>query len=286
MQEVHSLMIQKPLSRRAIAPVSSTTSPSITGAIAQRLTKICRVNKSTSRRRFLVTATAANVSTRCSIRRSPWLKRLPWQHRYKTTKGRPLVATSLKVLSPSLKNAGALRHYLSVTATSTFDFKLRNAFLRLVLFFFQVADGDYFGSTRFQAATACGVTATTTASATTVTTAGTSGVTLSVTASVFAIGSVAFAKETEQRQARSAFLPRQDDFRDTDILRFHVPAVLFDSLLFDTCHAILFGTTLTACTPTCSGTGVAGSALAAKHLMACCHNFRLLRLSCRGETQQ
>ena len=272
-------MIQKPLSRRAIAPVSSATRQSKTGAIAHRLTKICRVNKSTSRRRFLVTATAANVSTRCSIRRSPWLKRLPWQHRYKTTKGRPLVATSLKVLSPSSKNAGALRHYLSVTATSTFDFKLRNAFLRLVLFFFQVADGDYFGSTRIQAATACGVTAATVATASTST--GTSG----VTTSVFAIGP-AFAKEAKQCQAGSTFLPRQDDFWDTDILRLRVPAVLFDSLLFDTCHAILFGTTLTACTPTCSGTGVAGSALAAKHLMACCHNFRLLRLSCRGETQQ
>ena len=30
-------MIQKTLSRRAIAPVSSTTRPSITGAIARRL---------------------------------------------------------------------------------------------------------------------------------------------------------------------------------------------------------------------------------------------------------
>ena len=43
-----ALMIQKPLSRRAIAPVSSTASPSITGAIAHRLTKRCDANESTS----------------------------------------------------------------------------------------------------------------------------------------------------------------------------------------------------------------------------------------------
>ena len=43
-----ALMIQKPLSRRAIAPVWSTNRPSITGAIAHRLTKICHAYKSTS----------------------------------------------------------------------------------------------------------------------------------------------------------------------------------------------------------------------------------------------